>query len=133
MSLYEHREEGILRVRWVAADAIGVDEETLRSSFLLTPGRLQRDWPPRSVAEIDDAAIDAVLALRPEVVLLGTGARQVFPDARVLAGFLRRRVGIEVMDNAAAARTFQLLAQEGRQVVACFLLAGPPKPVADPG
>jgi uncharacterized protein len=54
---------------------------------------------------------------------LGTGERQVFPSAAVMAACLTRGIGIEVMTNAAAARTFNVLAGEGRRVVAGFLLA----------
>jgi uncharacterized protein len=57
-------------------------------------------------------------------VLLGTGPRQRFPSAAVMAAMLTRGVGMEVMDNAAAARTFNVLATEGRTVVGAFLLPG---------
>ena len=65
-----------------------------------------------------------MLALEPEVVLLGSGATQAFPPAAVVAACLRRGVGLETMTNAAAARTFNVLASEGRRVVAAFVLAG---------
>ena len=65
-----------------------------------------------------------MLALEPAVVLLGTGARITFPPAAVLAEFLKRGVGLETMDNAAAARTFNVLIGEGRRAVAVFLLPG---------
>jgi uncharacterized protein len=58
-----------------------------------------------------------LLGLDPEVVLLGTGATQVFPAASVMAFCMGRGIGIEVMANAAAARTFNVLASEGRRVV----------------
>ena len=48
----------------------------------------------------------------------------MFPPQAVLAQFLRRGIGLETMDNAAAARTFNVLAGEGRNVVAMFLLPG---------
>ena len=54
--------------------------------------------------------------------MLGTGAAQVFPPAAVMAACLSRGIGIEVMTNAAAARTFNVLAGEGRRVVAGFIL-----------
>ena len=54
--------------------------------------------------------------------LLGTGERQVFPSAAVMAACLTCGIGIEVMGNAAAARTFNVLAGEGRRVVAGFIL-----------
>ena len=59
------------------------------------------------------------------IVLLGTGLRQRFPTAAILARFLTRGVGVEVMDNAAAARTFNVLAAEGRRAVAAFMLPPP--------
>jgi uncharacterized protein len=48
----------------------------------------------------------------------------VFPPREALASLLRRRIGVEVMDNAAASRTYNLLAQEGRRAVAAFMLPG---------
>jgi uncharacterized protein len=67
------------------------------------------------------ADLDALLALAPELVVLGTGATQAFPPAAVLATCLRHRIGLEAMTNAAAARTYSVLAGEGRRVVSGFL------------
>ena len=122
MSLLEHRSEGLIRILWVRDDAIGLESGDQTRSFLLTPQRVVSDWGPTSAAEVDETAIQTVLVLEPDIVLLGTGSRQVFPSQSVLASFLQRGVGIEVMNNAAAARTFALLSEEGRQVVAAFIL-----------
>lgn len=111
-------------IRWVRADAIAVDDRPVVRSFLLGPQAFEDDWGPSAVAGLDEPALQRVLALRPEVLLLGTGSRQQFPEPRVMAFFLSRGIGIEVMDNAGAARTFNLLAGEGRKVVAAFLLPG---------
>lgn len=107
-------------LRAVRADHVLVNERELRRSFILTPYTLVEDWP--HAAELQAADMDAVLALDPEVVLLGTGERQRFPAPAVMAACLTRGVGIEVMDSAAAARTFNVLAGEGRRVVAAFIL-----------
>jgi uncharacterized protein len=123
MSLMEHRSEGIHVVRWVRADAIAVDGSERSSSFLLAPDTLA-EWAPGSVAEVDEAAVEAVLALRPELVLLGTGVTQKMAPPRLMGAFLSKGIGLEAMDNAAAGRTFNLLAAEGRRVVAAFLLPG---------
>ncbi len=63
----------------------------------------------------------AILALDPELVLLGTGARQRFPDLKFSAQFLRAGIGFEVMDTGAACRTFNVLIAEQRRVVALLL------------
>ena len=122
MALIEHRAEGHHTVRRVSAQAIVIDEREFGASLVLAPDRAETSFPPRTVEQIDEAAIDTILALQPALVLLGTGTRQRFPAQPVLAAFLRRGIGIEAMDNAAAARTFNLLAAEGRRVVAVFLI-----------
>ena len=111
-----------LFVRRVGARSITVVDRELTASFLLAPERAVEQWPVNDVELLDADHVDAILALKPELVLLGTGERQHFPAAAFMAGFLRRGVGIEVMDNAAAARTYDLLASEGRRVVAAFIL-----------
>jgi uncharacterized protein len=112
---------GFLHVRWVREASISLADRTLESSFLLTPERVE-PWPVTSPASLDPAAVEVLLALEPELVVLGTGRRQVFPSQAVLAAFLSRGIGIEVMDNGAAARTYNLLAGEGRRVVAAFVI-----------
>ena len=112
-------------LRFVRSDAIGVNERSLACSFYLSPEALVEDWRPRAVSELQPDDLSGPLALDPEVILLGTGERQQFPPAAILAACLIRGVGIEVMDNAAAARTFTVLANEGRRVVAGFLLEIP--------
>lgn len=114
-------------VRFVRSDAIGVSEHGVKEhvitrSFYLAPHQLVADWRPRNSAELQPDDLDGLLALQPEVILLGTGETQQFPPVAVMAACLTRGVGIEVMDNAAAARTFSVLANESRRVVAGFLL-----------
>jgi uncharacterized protein len=100
-----------------------VNDRTLSASFILSPQQLVEDWPVRDSASLAPDDLAPLLALKPEVVLLGTGERQVFPPAAVMAACLSLGVGLEVMTNAAAARTFNVLASESRKVVAGFLLA----------
>ena len=122
MDLSLERPEGYLFIRRVGERSITVVDRELFASFLLAPDRLIEDWSVNDVAALDESAGDAVRALQPEVVLLGTGTRQRFPSPAFLASFLRHGIGVEVMDNAAAARTYDLLAGEGRRVVAAFIL-----------
>lgn len=122
MDLSLDRPEGYLFVRRVGARSITVVDREFERSFLLSPERLVEDWPVAASGELDASHIEAILALKPEVLLLGTGERQVFPPQAFLAGLLRKGIGVEVMDNAAAARTYDLLASESRRVVAAFIL-----------
>jgi len=116
--------EHAFAIRSVRDDAIVVNETPITASFYLAPDALHERWPPRRFEELQPGDLDGPLALEPEVILLGTGPQQRFPPAAILAACLTRQVGIEVMSNAAAARTFSVLANEGRRVVAAFLLGG---------
>ena len=73
-------------------------------------------------ADLSVGDMEAVLALKPEVVVIGSGPRQQFPAPEILGALLSRGVGCEVMDTGAACRTYNVLASEGRTVVAALLL-----------
>jgi len=124
MQLTEHRPNRELFVRKADASSVTIVDRVFTRTLILNVDRVIEDFAPRSVADFDAAAISRVLELQPEVVLLGTGARATFPSQAVLAEFLTRGVGLETMDSAAAARTFNVLAGEGRRVCAIFLLNG---------
>ncbi len=99
-----------------------VNDRVLVHSFVLAPDKLVEDWPVPSIAALTPGHLDVALEQNPELVILGTGEKQVFPPAAVMAACLTRGIGIEVMNNASAARTFNVLAGENRRVVAAFIL-----------
>lgn len=108
------------------ADGVGakVNERELRRSFILSPRQLIEDWPVLDIRAMTPADLEPMLALSPELVLLGSGASQAFPPPVTMAACLSRGIGLETMTNDAAARTFNVLASEGRRVVAGFVLGG---------
>ncbi len=98
-----------------------VNDQRLSRSFVVAPNTLIEDWDVTDAQAMSPPDLDALLALKPELLVLGTGAIQIFPPADVMATCLQRGIGIEVMTNAAAARTYSVLAGEGRRVVAGFV------------
>ncbi len=125
MDLSLEQANGYLLVRRVGEQSITLLDRELSRSFLLAPDQAIENWTVETASQLDASHVEAMLALQPELVILGTGPRQTFPSAAFMAGFLRRNIGIEVMDNAAAARTYNLLAGEGRRVIAGFILPTP--------
>ncbi len=101
-----------------------VNDQILQQSFILMPDELVERWPVQDLDHLQASHMDAVLALAPAVILLGTGERQRFPNAQVLAACLTRGIGLEAMTNAAAARTYNVLASEGRRVALAMILEG---------
>ena len=122
MHLVQELSEGHHLVRHVGTDGIHVGDRVFSQSILLSPDRCIEGFPAHDMAGFDTAAVAAVLALEPALVLIGTGMRQHLAPPAVMGAFLKHGIGVEAMDSAAAARTFNLLAGEGRRVVAAFLL-----------
>ena len=94
----------------------------IRHSVILSAAGEPKYWPVADAGSLSTRDFAPLLELKPELVLLGTGERQVFPSGRVLAAFAECGIGFEVMDNGAACRTFNLLLQEGRDVVLALIL-----------
>ncbi|TAN08997.1 MAG: hypothetical protein EPN38_00375 [Rhodanobacteraceae bacterium] len=123
MELNLERPQDYLFVHRADAHGVVVANQRYSTSIILTRDKVIDSWAVADIATLEPANVKPILALKPDVVLLGTGAHQQFPSQAVLAAFLQSGVGVEVMDNAAAARTWDILASEGRSVVAAFILA----------
>jgi len=112
---------GIL-VRSFANGKLRVNDEIITGPVILTPQNIIPGWAPPATADLRMADFSAALDTGPEVIVFGTGATQVFPPASLITDIMRSGVGFEVMDTAAACRTFNVLAAEGRRVVAALII-----------
>ena len=101
-----------------------VEIETLRSSFIISPKHLIHDWPPLTIEMLKAEHLQSLIELQPEVVILGTGEKLQFPERDILAKLHNQQLGVEVMDTAAACRTYNILMMEGRFVVAGMINPG---------
>lgn len=79
-------------------------------------------WSPASFSALKREDFQVLLDQKPQIILLGTGIKQIFPPPELLNLLAEKNIGIEVMSTAAACRTFNVLAAEGRQVVAGLLI-----------
>ena len=122
MRLTDDRTGSVLLVRSYAPGEVRVGDSVLQRSCLISAERLIDDWRPQTLDELTETDLEAVLALQPEIVVLGSGPRQRFPEPRLLAAILARGIGCEVMDTGAACRTYNVLVSEGRHAVAALLL-----------
>ncbi len=109
-------------IRSVTADAIVVGARAWRESFLIQPGFELVPWSQPALSAFGVEEARALLARKPALVILGSGVEHVFPPAAFAATLLGAGVGLETMPNAAAARTFNLLVSEGRNVLGAFVL-----------
>jgi uncharacterized protein len=107
-----------LTIRSVGPDGIRINEQLWSETIALTPQEIISPWKSVLVAELNEGHFAPLLAHSPELVLVGSGARNEFPPRELMFAFARLGVGLEVMDTAAAARTFNVLAMEARRVAA---------------
>ena len=109
-------------IRAYAPGEVRIGERSLRQSLIVTAVSLIEDWRPRTMDELKPVDLEPILALRPAVLLFGSGPRQQFPERAVLASLYAARVGFEIMDTGAACRTYNVLVAEGREVAAALML-----------
>ena len=109
-------------IRGYSRDGVTINRETYRRSVVVTPERIVADWRPDAFAELTAADFEAIRALDPEIVLLGTGSQLRFPAAALTRSLIDAGIGLEVMDTGAACRTYNVLMNEGRRVAAALLI-----------
>jgi uncharacterized protein len=102
-------------------DFVAVNGQRHQSSLLVLPDRLL-PWNVSEFTKLTKQDFDQLRTLQAEILLLGTGPKQRFPDPRLTAPLAAAGIGIEVMDLKAACRTFNILAAEERKVAAALLL-----------
>ena len=99
-------------------DGISVNGIVLTSSFVISHEKLVKDWAPDSIASLRNDHLEPLIALEPELVLIGTGTTLTFPDIENYARLIQHNIGVEIMDSGAACRTYNILLGEGRKVAA---------------
>ena len=111
-----------ISVRSVADGQIRIGGEIYRKTIALTTSEVVADWRPTPIPELTPEDIAPIADAGPDVIVLGTGATGLFAPREIMFSLARRGIGLEVMDTAAAARTFNVLAGEGRNVAAILYL-----------
>jgi uncharacterized protein len=110
-----------------AYDNTGVEINAVRfsHSLVVLPETAPVDWPPASFDALSAEHFAQIDATSPDVVILGTGARQRFVHPRLISALTARRIGVECMDNQAACRTYNILMTEGRKVALALIFETP--------
>lgn len=92
------------------------------NSLILSADALSTDWPVKSIHELTAERIEAIIALKPAIVLLGTGSTLTRPDPEQLKTFYEQKIAVESMSTRAACTTFSALSAESRNVVAALII-----------
>jgi uncharacterized protein len=92
------------------------------TSLIVCADSLIENWPPARIDDLCEEHFAAILELEPELVLLGTGKRLVFPPVHVYASLIQQNIGVEIMNTPAACRTYNVLMAERRKVTAGLII-----------
>ena len=111
-----------LTISGYSVDGINLGGRLLDEPFVVSENDILVDLLPRSVAAIEIVHIEKLVALRQSIILIGTGATQIFLDGHILLPALEAHIGVEIMSTPAACRSFNVLVAENRAVTGAFYM-----------
>jgi len=111
-----------ITIRHIESGTINIGGELVCDNIALTTNEIIRNWQACVIEELTEQDLGPLFVSEPELVLLGTGSQLIFPPRELFFALARRGIGLEAMDTAAACRTFNILASEGRRVAAVLIV-----------
>jgi len=99
-----------------------VNQTPYSHALIVQPEGEVLSWPVEEIQDLSEDHFSMISALLPELVIVGTGKRQVFLNPKILQPLIKAKIGFEMMDSQAACRTYNILMGEGRKVLAAILL-----------
>jgi len=123
MLLTLDNQSSALRVRRYTQSELWIEDQCLREPCILSPRQLITGWPATGTASLTREQLQPILDLKPRIILIGTTGSQVRPPAALRHAVEALGVALECMELGAACRTYNVLSQEGREVVAGLIPA----------
>ncbi|MFV2003887.1 MAG: Mth938-like domain-containing protein [Gammaproteobacteria bacterium] len=104
------------------SDGVAINGKKFSQSLIISTTRLDENWRLTTIESLQASHIDQILSLNPELIIIGTGDRLVFPAVETYSAIIKHGVGVDFMDTGAACRTYNILMSESRNVVAGLIL-----------
>lgn len=122
MKLHLHQSEHQHLITAYDDSSVSINHQAYAQAIAVSAEQLLTDWCDGLWENLTSAQFEQLLALKPEVVLLGTGKQHRFIHPKHIQALTSKNIAVECMNTAAACRTYNILVSEGRQVVAALLL-----------
>lgn len=113
---------GVQSISGYGAGWIGVGGEKITSSVVIGSRGERLAWNCKHFEDLDASHFEQLAALQPELVIFGSGQQIRFPQGSWIKSLIEHQIGLETMDTQAACRTYNVLAGEGRKVIAALLI-----------
>lgn len=108
-------------------NGVEINAVSYSPSLIVLPEQAPAPWPVNRFEDLKSEHFAQIAALSPDVVIVGTGARQRFAHPKLFSMLTARRIGIECMDSQAACRTYNILMAEGRKAALALIIEQPDK------
>lgn len=117
MEIVPDSEQALNQITSFQPGQIKIKDEVFDHPIIIMPQKIL-PW----TGDLSRATCESWLAYQPQVILIGTGAKTIFPTQEIMALFWQKKIGVEVMTTSSACRTFNILSSEGRQVLAALVV-----------
>ena len=104
------------------SDGIAINGKKFNESLIISATQLEENWLLEDIGSLQTNHIEQILSLKPELIIIGTGDRLVFPAIETYSAIIQHGIGVDFMDTGAACRTYNILMSESRDVVAGLIL-----------
>ena len=122
MKLQSDPQSGANTITGYGDGYVEINQTPYSHAVLLSSDGNIKEWPVKSFDELAAANFTQMVALKPELIIIGTGNRQRFPKPELVKTLIDAKIGFEIMDSQAACRTYNILVSEGRRVLLALIV-----------
>ena len=101
---------------------VEINKTPCKHAVLISSDGTISEWPIKTFQALEPSHFEQMVALKPELILIGTGIKQRFPKPELLKSLISAKIGFEIMNSQAACRTYNILVGEGRQVLLALIV-----------
>jgi len=119
MRLTESKGPDASRIQYYDAESITINHQRYDHPILIQHPNIQ-PWDISQLTDLSYETIKSWLSLEPDIILLGTGNPQQTISLALRQTCLTEHVAIEIMSTPSACRCYNILVEEGRNVLAAL-------------
>lgn len=101
---------------------VEINKTPFKHAVLISSDGTISEWPIKTFQALEPSHFEQMVALKPELILIGTGIKQRFPKPELLKSLISAKIGFEIMNSQAACRTYNILVGEGRRVLLALIV-----------